>query len=53
MYMLMCDKDEWNVINLMIFIGMLEMNYMTSALIILCISENEMLCNMWNGQIKS
>ncbi len=31
----MCDNDEWNVINLMIFIGMLEMNYMINGLIIL------------------
>jgi len=33
--MIMCDNDEWNVINLMIFIGMLEINYMINGLIIL------------------
>jgi hypothetical protein len=39
----MCDNNESNVINLMIFIGMLKMNYMVSGLIIL-----HMYFRKWN-----
>jgi hypothetical protein len=33
--MIKFDCDEWNVVNLMIVFGMLEMNYMISGLNIL------------------
>jgi hypothetical protein len=39
----MCDNDKWNVINLMIFIGMLKINYMINGLIIL-----HMYFKKWN-----